>query len=276
MYIDRKIGPMSAKNSPTPGVKLPKLSQSPAAYCPACIREHRAGDTTNPRRRSHRIDGLCSKHAPANATAIAPPRKRCATKQPGVRLPNCHEILLPTVLRVYANTGQATSQTPGYRSRRADGLCRAHARPKAKSIAPPLKRLACKQLGVELPKLSRQPSAYCPECLRECRVSKHNSLTYRSHLPTGLCTQHAAVSETRTRKRAAPSSERTPRKRIRVQGKQPVHCVHKQARRKCAEAGWTQSARVGPLCTAHHAQRLSGLRGSGVARYALDDRIRTT
>ena len=68
--------PRGRLRTKAPSQTLPKLPQGPSTYCPACMREYRAGKNDKPTRRSHRTDGLCVWHASASAAAT---RKRCAS-----------------------------------------------------------------------------------------------------------------------------------------------------------------------------------------------------
>jgi len=67
--------------------QLPKLPQRPAAYCPKCVLEYRAGTNNEPKRRSRRTDGLCNLHAPNDTRLHIRPRVRMKNKEAPKKLP---------------------------------------------------------------------------------------------------------------------------------------------------------------------------------------------
>jgi cytochrome c553 len=110
----------------SPQTKLPKLLRAPADYCPACLTEHKAGTNNDPKRRSHRTDGLCKLHAPPCTQLTAPPRTRLKCKMPPKKLPKLPQrpaAYCPACIREYR---AGTNNDPKRRSDRTVRLCATH------------------------------------------------------------------------------------------------------------------------------------------------------
>jgi cytochrome c553 len=174
--------------------KKTQLRQSPAAYCPACMREYREGTNNNPTRRSDRTDRLCTAHAPRSTRLDALPQQRLRGKTVAKQLPKLQEPpahYCPACMREYR---AGNNNNPTRRSDRTDRLCTAHAPRSTRLDALPQQRLRGKTVAKQLPKLQQPPAAYCPACMREYRAGNNNNPTRRSDRTDRLCTAHAPRS----------------------------------------------------------------------------------
>jgi cytochrome c553 len=217
-----------------PPKNAPKLSQSPAAYCSACMSEYWAGTNSNPTRRSHRTDGLCELHAPTPERHLASPHTRLTSKKPPKKLPKLSKSpssYCPLCMREYR---KGTNLYPKRRSHRTDGLCEPHAPTPARLCASPRMRLASKKSPQKLPKLSESPFHYCPACMSEYRTGKNGNPTRRSHRTDGLCESHAPTPE---RLLASP--------RTRLAIKKPPQKLPKLAQSPAAYTCAEEPARLG-------------------------------
>ena len=181
------------------------LPQHDSHYCPMCLAAYRSNTTTTkPRRRSRRTDGLCASHATAAAPASPPRAAAC----PNTTLPQHDSHYCPMCLATYRSN--STSAIPRRRSRRPDGHCDKHASNQSKT-ALPTTRLRSKGAAAKTKQIPRQPSEYCPDCIRDFRRGLLSIPRRCSRRSDKLCQNHAEQAGTPTRKRPAPPASRTTR-----------------------------------------------------------------
>ena len=113
---------VQSKQSPLP---LPDLPKPQSHYCPKCYQEFRIGSNAKPKRKSHRADGLCKRHAPPK-TSTVPPRRRVQSKQSPLPLPELPQPPSHYCPECFEEFRMGRNNQPTRKSHGKDGLCIVH------------------------------------------------------------------------------------------------------------------------------------------------------